>query len=449
MTQATILLSPIKSAICAEGGALEVLVRVQAPDQPANSKATITPKRLALVVDRSGSMDGQPLTEALRCVTHIADSMTGADSLSVVVYDNKVNVLVPLAAVTNSSRVHQAVSNVTSGGMTDLFGGWVAGAKQLEGGVASTISRVILLSDGQANHGLCEQSEIEKHCSALLARGISTTTVGLGSGFNENLMIAMARAGGGQQYYGQTAEDLFDSFDEEFQLLHALCLRQLDLKLIPAPGVIIEPLGLVQKNPDGSYRISDLAWGSESWMMLRLHVSPSAVGDTRDLLAASLQAHTPEGEVVSTHAAMLSLSAVDATAFAALVPDQSVLDRLQEVEFAQAGQELHTLVQQGEILMARKLLKDLETRFSQHPWLKDKLQSLRALAELDPEMMGKEACFSAMRMSSRLSAKSEVRYSVDETDLAIPAFLRKKGQEGRGRIRPHVASPGISPNNPV
>ncbi len=440
MSQATILLSPIKSAVFAQGGVLEVLVRVQAPDAPTEAQATTTPKRLALVVDCSGSMDGHPLTEALRCVTHIADSMTPADALSVVVYDDKVNVLLPLAAMTTPTRVRQVVAHVVSGGMTDLFAGWDAGVKQLEGGVASTISRVILLSDGQANQGLCEQSEIEKHCSALLARGVSTTTVGLGNGFNEDLMIAMARAGGGQQYYGQTAEDLFDSFDEEFQLLHALCLRQIDLQLIPAPGVIIEPLGMVKKNADGSYHLSDLAWGSESWMMLRLHVSPSAVGSTRALLAASIKAITLDGQPVTAHAQMLSLPAVEVAAFAALTPDQAVLDRLQEVEFAQASQELHTLVQQGEILVARKLLKDLEKRFAQHPWLQDKLQRLRVLAERDPEMMSKEVRFSAMRMSSRLSARSGVRYSVDETDAVIPAYLRKKGQEGRGRTQPSTDS---------
>lgn len=440
MTQATILLTPIKPAISAQGGVLEVLVRVQAPDAPTEAKATITPKRLALVVNRSGIMDGQPLTEALRCVTHIADSMTPADSLAVVVYDDKVNVLLPLTAMATPARVRQAVAHVVSGGSTDLFAGWEAGAKQLEGGVASTTSRVILLSNGQANHGLCDIPAIEKHCSALLAGGISTTTVGLGSGFNEDLMIAMARAGGGQQYYGQTADDLFDSFDEEFQLLHALCLRQIDLQLIPAPGVIIEPLGLVKKNTDGGYRLSDLAWGSESWMMLRLHVSPSAVGSNRDLLAASIKAITLDGQPVTAHAPLVSLPAVEAAAFPALTPDQAVLDRLQEVEFAQASQELHTLVQQGEILVARKLLKDLEKRFAQHPWLQDKLQRLRQLAERDPEMMSKEVRFSAMHMSNRLSAKSEVRYSVDETDAVIPAYLRKKGQEGRGRTQPSTDS---------
>ncbi len=437
MTQPTLKFSPCKSAISAQGGVLEVLVRVQAADQPAQSKTAITPKRLSLVVDRSGSMDGQPLAEALRCVTHIADCLTPADQLSVVVYDDKVNVLMPLAPMRSPALVRQMVANIQSGGSTDLFGGWDAGAKQLEGGMASTISRVILLSDGQANHGLCEIAAIEKHCYAMLARGVSTTTVGLGRHFNEDLMIAMARSGGGKQYYGQTAEDLFDSFDEEFQLLQALCLRSLDLKLIPALGVIIEPLGLVQQNTDGSYRLSDLAWGAECWLMLRLHVSPSVVGSTRDLLAASLNASTLEGQTITAHAPMLSLPVVDASVLQSMPVDPAVLDRLQEVEFAQASQALRALVQHGDVSGALKLLKDLESSYAQHPWLQDKLQRLRELAERDPEMMSKEVRFSGMRMSSRLSAKAKARYSADETELVIPAFLRKKSQEGKGR-RPNT-----------
>lgn len=108
-------------------------------------------------------MNGEPLTEALRCVTHIADCLTPSDQLSVVVYDDKVDVLLPLAAMRSPTAFRQLVANIQSGGSTDLFAGWEAGAKQLEGGVASTISRVILLSDGQANRGLCDISEIEKH----------------------------------------------------------------------------------------------------------------------------------------------------------------------------------------------------------------------------------------------------------------------------------------------
>jgi Ca-activated chloride channel family protein len=69
MTQPTILLSPLKPAIPAQGGAIDIMIRVQGPDQPQASKDKVTPKRLSLVVDRSGSMSGQPLHEALKCVS--------------------------------------------------------------------------------------------------------------------------------------------------------------------------------------------------------------------------------------------------------------------------------------------------------------------------------------------------------------------------------------------
>ena len=435
MTQPNIILSPRKPAVSAQGGVLEILVRVQAAEQPMESRAKVSAKRLALVVDRSGSMSGEPLAEALRCVTHIAACMTPADQLSVVVYDHRTDVLMPLGKVTSADAVRRAVAGVESGGNTNLFAGWEAGSKQLEGGVDSAISRVILLSDGQANNGLCDVSQIEQHCAELLARGISTTTVGLGRGFNEDLMIAMARAGGGQQYYGQTADDLFDSFDEELQLLQALCLRKIHVKLIPAPGVIIEPMGLVQQNPDGSYRLSDLAWGSEAWLMLRLHLSPSAVGTTRDLLAVSLQAQTLDATTIAAQAAMLCLPVVEESTFTSTPADAAVQDRLQEVEFVQASEALRTLVQKGKTLEARSMMTDLEKRFGQHAWLSGKLSRLRELAEQDPEMMSKEIRFSSVRMASRLAHVDDVPFDSDQTDAPMPAFLRKKLVEGKGRKR--------------
>ena len=436
MTQPTFLLSPLKSAILAQGGAIDVMVRVQAPDQPEGSKAKITPKRLSLVVDRSGSMSGQPLYEALKCVGHIAACMTPLDRISVVVYDDTINVLMPLGPITSPDAINRLLATVDSGGSTNLFGGWESGAQQLEAGSDGSISRVILLSDGQANQGLVEIDAIEKHCREWLAKGVSTTTVGLGRGFNEDLMIAMARAGGGQQYYGQTASDLFDSFDEELSLLQALCVRQLSLKLIPAAGVIIEPLGIVDQNPDGTYHLSDLAWGAESWMAVRLHISPTAAGQTRDLLAATVEGKTLDGQQITVHAAMLSLFAMEQTAFDALPSDEVVHRRLQEVEFAKSSLDLARLVNAGNVVAARALVADLERRFGQHPWLKAKLGRLRELADRDPDMMSKEVRFNSRKMSRRLVAREESVFSVDETSFVMPAFLRKKSEEGKGREGP-------------
>jgi Ca-activated chloride channel family protein len=433
MTPPSILLSPVKSAIPAQGGAVDILVRVQGPEQSEDVKTRITPKRLSLVVDRSGSMSGHPLHEALKCVAHIAACMTPQDQISVVVYDDNVSALMPLGQISSVDAVKRLLSTVESGGSTDLFGGWEEGAKQLEAGQDSSISRVILLSDGQVNHGLTDQEAIEKHCQAWLAKGVSTTTVGLGRGFNEDLMIAMAKAGGGQQYYGQTAADLFDSFDEELSLLQALCLRQLSLKLIPAQGVIIEALGVFDQNADGTYQLSDLAWGAESWLAMRLHISPTAEGQTCELLAATVQGKALDGQPITVQAAMLSLPALNQTAYDALATDEVAKLRLQEADFGKASLDLSRLVNAGDVKAARALVNDLDKRFGQHPWLQAKLNRLRELADRDPEMMSKEARFSSRKMSKRLVSNFESAYAMDETDSALPAYLRKKAEEGKGR----------------
>ena len=435
MLQPEILLSPLKPAIPAQGGTLDIVVRVQAPDQPADQAAKVTPKRLALVVDRSGSMDGEPLQEALKCVAYIAGRMTPADQLALVVYDSEVDTKLTLRQTPSAARVEQTINGIRSGGSTNLFGGWEEGARQLEGGVPGTISRVLLLSDGQLNCGLKDEEAIAQHCSDWLAKGISTTTVGLGRGFNEDLMIAMARAGGGQQYYGRSAKDLHDSFDEEFSLLQALYLRQLDIKLVPAQGVIVEPIGLVQHNSDGSYRLSDLAWGAEAWIALRLHISPSAAGSQRDLLAVSLQANNLEGQTINAHAGPLSLPVLTQQAIDALPAETAIEQRLLEAEFAQATQASLDLVKRGEIEAALALLTSLEARFAHHPWLRDKLISLRELTISDRDMMMKEVQFSSVKMSRRLVAKEDIQYSKSETESLMPAFLRRKVEEGKGRKR--------------
>jgi Ca-activated chloride channel family protein len=277
MIQPTLLLSPVKSAVPAQGSSFDLLVRVQAPARPTALSTPQVSKRLALVVDRSGSMSSKLLHEALRCVMHIARHLAPTDQLTPAVYDTRVDVLRPLSPIGLVDELQAIVNGVDSGGSTNLHGGWLGGAQLLEGSDAASISWVLLLSGGQANAGLLDQSVIELQCGEWLKQGVSTTTMGLGNSFNEDLMIGMARAGGGQQYYGQTAEDLYDSFDEELSLLQAMCLRQLDVTMVPATGVIIEPLSVAQQNTDSSYRLSDLAWGAESWLALRLHLSPGAV----------------------------------------------------------------------------------------------------------------------------------------------------------------------------
>lgn len=449
MNQPTILLSPLKAAVPAAGGTLDLLVRIRAPEQvDATATQPHLPKRLSLVVDRSGSMSGQPLAEALRCAMHIARHLTPQDQVSLVVYDDQVQVLQPLAAATAQTieRMQSQADLVDSGGSTALFDGWDAGARQLvdAGDVAgaadsarNSLSRVILLSDGQANHGLVDIAQIEQHCRRMAERGVTTTTVGLGRGFNEDLMIAMAHAGGGQQYYGQTAEDLFDSFDEELALLQATCLRHIQVKLLPAAGVIVEMLSPAQVLGDHTWRANDLALGAESWLAVRLHVGAAAVaeGTLRDLLAVSVKGMATDGQPLELTSGVLSLPAAGAASLAAMAADDVVQRRLDEMAFATASSQLRQLARSGDLPGMKKLMKDLERRFGHHPWLAEKIEQLRRLAEQDMVMMEKEVSYSVLRMSKRSVALQEMRFGKDETDAVMPAYLRRKVTEGRGKQR--------------
>ncbi len=433
MNHPTLLLSPLQDGVPAAGGHVDVLVRLRAPAQAAIAQPAM-PKRLALVIDRSGSMDGPPLTEALRCAQHIATHLSPIDQLSLLVYDHEVDVLLPLQTPPAEAQISAMLAQVHSGGSTDLHGGWLAGAQQLEGGSAQAVSRVILLSDGQANHGLTDSAQIAAQCRDWLSRGVSTSTVGLGRSFNEQLMVEMARAGGGQTYYGQTATDLFDGFDEELALLQAMCLHRIRLRLIAPPGVVLEMLSPIVADAQGQWPLDDLAWGSERWLAVRLHLAPGSVGPLRDVLAATAEGLDAQGQAVQTSAGLLQLPALDAAELAQRAQDPGVHDRLQEVAFAQAADALRAVARRGDAQATQAALRELEARFGEHPWLRAKIEHLRHLAEQDIEIMAKEVHYSSERMSRRLAALQESRYEADETQSQeMPAFLRKKLSEGRGR----------------
>ncbi|WP_354003743.1 vWA domain-containing protein [Ramlibacter aurantiacus] len=125
-------------------------------------------------MDRSGSMSGQPLHEALRCAEYIAGGLQKTDRSAAVLCDDTVHIPLPLRPAGNAEACRKALAGVESGGSTALFDGWQAGANLLEGKTAGTISRVLLLSDSQAHHGLCDEQEIRRHCARRAAQGVST-----------------------------------------------------------------------------------------------------------------------------------------------------------------------------------------------------------------------------------------------------------------------------------
>lgn len=228
---------------------------------------------------------------------------------------------------------------------------------------------------------------------------------------------------------------MYDAFDEELSLLQAMVLRQLRVKPVAAPGVIVERLGGAVAGADGWLTLPDLAWGAEAWMLLRLHVAAEqgVVALQRTLLALSLQGQGMDDSPMTLHAAPLVLPVMPAADFARLPVDETVARRIQEVTFADLTMQVRQLLQQGKGREAKVMLQRGEAMVANYAWLGGKLAQLKALLEHDAEMATKEMLFSSAKMRRRLSSDDEDMLVADETSGSTKAaYLRRKMSEGTG-----------------
>jgi Ca-activated chloride channel family protein len=446
---------------------VEVLVRIQAPDPDPALGSTRPPLNLALVLDRSGSMDGRPLEEAKRCAIEVVDGLLPTDRVAIVAYDDQPTVLVANRGVGERGDIRRALSLLRCGGTTNLFAGWQEGVQQLQPFRGTdALSRVLLLSDGQANRGLVESAAIAEHAAAAAAGGIATSTYGLGHSFNELLMTAMARAGHGSAWYGETAADLRQPFRDELALLQSTWATDVTLAVLPADGAKAtlrndypcsgarsaasqHPSTSAPQHVSTSARphantssrssdpasstwcLPDIALGSEAWALLEVSVPVPAAGPV-PLLAATVAFHDRSTGRSQLLVESLALPVMSDDAWAGLPEDELIARRSAEIRAAELQDEARAAVARGDWGDVDALLRDAKVLAAGSPWVKEVVGVLAGLAsQRDDALFCKEATYAAMKMKSRLAAKHEVADPSLESSEA--EWLRRKGRQGRSR----------------
>jgi Ca-activated chloride channel family protein len=435
-----LIVTPLKPAlILGMAQKLPVLVRVQAPDAPSSEKKVRKPYHLALVIDRSGSMSGAPIREAVRCARHIVDRLDPADQATLVVFDDRAKTLVGTQPVGDRKALHMALGLIHEGGSTNLHGGWQAGANGLLPGVAdAALARVILLSDGNANAGEIKETEpIAALCREAAATGVTTSTYGLGRDFNEDLMVAMAQMGQGNHYYGDTAADLFEPFGEEFDLISNLHSRHVKLALGAPQGIkmtLMNDYPVEARDGFPLVRLPDIPYGAEAWAIIELEIPAGlALESGNQLLQAGVTASSPEGEPIAFPEASLTLKALSPAAWDAVLPDPLVAGRLAELAVAQLLVQARMAADAGDWEAIDRMLADARKRYAQFPWVVEVLDSAEEIAQMrDMARFSKESLYSSRKMSSRLSAKDEPMSMSEESTRA--SYLRRKKSQGKAQF---------------
>ena len=430
MSDPTLKLDPIKGCVPGDRAhTLEVLARIEVPKMP---EGALSPERpplnLALVIDRSGSMSGAPLREAKACAKRLVESLRDGDRIAVIAYDHKVEVVATSTDARHRAEILPAIDRIESRGMTDLHGGWLAGAEQVAANLSTrSVNRVILLSDGNQNQGVTDAQEIARQCAAMADKGVETSTYGLGLEFNEDLMAAMARQGNGTAYYGESAEDLAPNFEAEFGILSSTTGLSVEITLHPRAGVSAKVMN-DYRSTDAGWQLPNLVAGAEVWALLELDLDRLPVSAARDLVDVRVAYRRPDGEPGRPVEATLALPVVSGEQHAAAPEDSRVRERLKELWAAKAQIEAKRAAREGRWGDVDDTLSGLRMMAGDNAYIGSVADTLADLsAQRDVQRFAKEATFAASSMSARYADPNE---DVTTLDASL-AFTRKRGRQGK------------------
>ena len=262
------------------------------------------PVNVALVIDKSGSMGGEKIRKAKEAALAAVDRLSKDDIISVVAYDSSVRVLVPATKVSDRETIRSGINQLSAGGSTALFAGVGKGAAEIRKFLEEDrVNRVILLSDGLANVGPDSPGELGDLGAALAKERISVTTIGLGSGYNEDLMTQLARRSDGNHAFVEHSKDLAKIFNYEFGDILSVVAQEITVRIKCARG--IRPVRVLGRAAEISGRdvlvsLTQLYSKQEKYIMLEVEVPEGKHGKTQDIASVEIAYANMETKTTDT-----------------------------------------------------------------------------------------------------------------------------------------------------
>ena len=196
------------------------------------------PLNVCLAIDRSGSMEGEPLEYAKRACEYVVDLLETNDILSIVTFEEHVEVVMPARRVVNKNLIKQHIHRIIPGNTTNLYDGLMHACMQVASvNATGYVNRVLILTDGEPTTGIKDFNSIVQHAADNKMRGITVTALGFGSEYNEELMAGIARRGSGNYYYISQPALIPEIFRKELETLMTITARNVRVRFSFPRGV--------------------------------------------------------------------------------------------------------------------------------------------------------------------------------------------------------------------
>ena len=266
-----------------QGDHVHTLVELTAPPAPEMERPPID---VVFVIDRSGSMSGEPIVAVREAVAGVLRQMGPNDQAGVVAFDTDASMVLPLGRH-DSDKSQQRVLRMQTGSSTNMSGGWLMGHEMLRGDQsADRIRRIVVLTDGFVNQGIVSEDELATMVSIGRQSGITTSFIGFSANYQEELLGVLANAGGGNDYWCESADPATRVFQREFDGLASVVAQNVAVIIEPTEAVAV--VGILN-----DFRVTELDNGA-----LRVDLGDAFGDETRSVVVGfHLRPHSTAGTV--------------------------------------------------------------------------------------------------------------------------------------------------------
>jgi Ca-activated chloride channel homolog len=216
------------------------------------------PLNLVAVVDKSGSMHGQPLDTVKASLRQIVSQMNGRDQISIVLYGDRSHVHLQPTLLTRRAQVLAAIARIESAGSTAMEEGLRVGFElaQKSKPKFQGMTRVMLFTDERPNVGRTDKQSFMGMAREASARGVGMTTIGVSTHFGAELATAVSSVRGGNLFYFPDAGKMTERFEKDFDTMVTELAYDLRLVIKPNAGYKLAglyglPGELVKRTADG------------------------------------------------------------------------------------------------------------------------------------------------------------------------------------------------------
>ncbi|MEH2456324.1 vWA domain-containing protein [Nostoc sp.] len=219
------------------------------------------PLNLCLILDRSGSMHGQPIKTVIQAVEELIDRLKVGDRISVVAFSGSASVIIPNQVIQDPESIKSEIkSKLTASGGTVIAEGLELGITELMKGTRGAVSQAFLLTDGHGDSGLRIWKwdigrDDNKRCVQLAQKAaklnLTINTFGFGNSWNQDLLEKIADVGGGTLAHIERPEQAVEQFSRLFGRIQSIGLTNAYLLLSLVPNVRLAELKpIAQVAPD-------------------------------------------------------------------------------------------------------------------------------------------------------------------------------------------------------